>query len=141
MSENGRSPAAQLEPAQPGNRLAAKHLAYATFTPAELDEVRALEAAACWSVDRMNRFYKPRTAYALLNLVAQPDLWLKQSGIFVTVFHFNTPFDSSRDSLDPIGALFLKLCRLRRILRLNTLPFGDIPVMRRPSSRSQSLPE
>jgi hypothetical protein len=140
MSENGRSPAAQLEPAQPGNRLAAKHLAYATFTPAELDEVRALEAAACWSVDRMNRFYEPRTAYALLNPLRNPTFG-SSSVIFVTVFHFNTLFDSSRDSLDPIGALFLKLRRLRRILRLNTLPFGDISVMRRPSSRSQSLPE
>lgn len=44
MRENGRNAATQLEPAPLGNRRAAKHLAYATFTPAELDEVRVLEA-------------------------------------------------------------------------------------------------
>jgi hypothetical protein len=43
MSENGRNAATQLEPAPAGNRRAATHLAYVTFTPAELEEVRALE--------------------------------------------------------------------------------------------------
>jgi len=50
MSENGRNAANQLKPAQPGNRLAVTHGAYATFTPAELEEIRALEdeiRAAC----------------------------------------------------------------------------------------------
>lgn len=42
MSQNGRK-RATLVPAPEGNRRAAKHLAYAKFTPAELEEVRALE--------------------------------------------------------------------------------------------------
>jgi hypothetical protein len=43
MPQNGRKAANSLVPFAKGNRLAAKHLAYATFTPAELEEVGALE--------------------------------------------------------------------------------------------------
>ncbi|MDP9256002.1 MAG: hypothetical protein M3Q31_05540 [Actinomycetota bacterium] len=43
MTQNGREAATSLAPAPIGNRRAAKHLAYATFTPAELAEVRSLE--------------------------------------------------------------------------------------------------
>ena len=43
MSKNGRNSATQLEPAPLGNRRAVTHGGYATFTPAELEEVRALE--------------------------------------------------------------------------------------------------
>src|SRR5919204_1361469 len=43
MTQNGRTANTSLAPAPRGNRRAAKHFAYATFTPAELEEVGALE--------------------------------------------------------------------------------------------------
>jgi hypothetical protein len=43
MTQNGRKTATSLVPPPSGNRRAAKHLGYVTFTPAELVEVRALE--------------------------------------------------------------------------------------------------
>ena len=43
MTQNGRPASTSLAPAPKGNRRAARHLAYATFTPADLEEVRALE--------------------------------------------------------------------------------------------------
>jgi hypothetical protein len=43
MTQNGPTASTSLAPAPRGNRRAAKHLGYATFTPAELEEVRAIE--------------------------------------------------------------------------------------------------
>jgi uncharacterized protein (DUF2132 family) len=43
MTQNGRKAATSLVLPPSENRRAAKHLGYATFTPAELEEVRALE--------------------------------------------------------------------------------------------------
>src|ERR671937_806564 len=55
MTQNGRTANTSLAPAPRGNRRAAKHFAYATFTPAELEEVGALEdelRALCRSTPR-----------------------------------------------------------------------------------------
>lgn len=89
-----------------------------------------VEAGACWSVDRITRLFEPRTAYAFLGLAAQPKLWLRRSGIFVTVLHFNVLLESQGSPGARIDALFAKLCALRRILDVDTAIFDELSVTR-----------
>jgi len=83
----------------------------------------------------MNRLFEPRTAYALLGLGAQPKLWLRRSGVFVTVLHYNILLESHSSPAARIDALFAKLCLLRCILGVDTV-FDEIEVSRGALHRS-----
>jgi hypothetical protein len=64
MSKNGRNPATQLQPAPVANRRAVTHGAYVTFTPVELEEVRALVADPLHAEVRTSSAYRSSIPFA-----------------------------------------------------------------------------
>ena len=94
-----------------------------------------VEAACCWSVDRLGRLGEPRTVKALVGLARQSRLWRRCPGVFVTVFHFQNLVRPNKTTnvseiTSRIESLFSKLNVIRNALQIRNADFDDISACR-----------
>ena len=102
-----------------------------------------VEVAPCWSLNCGASLISRSSLGSLRRLLAQP-VWLSRygEGAFVTILHFDHLFGSSGRSVSQstvlrrVDRFFDLLSRVRRALRLQSITFDDLIVLRDQSSSS-----